>query len=158
MYARHFWKRDRASRVADATRVGHRRVIRRRRQSRHVSYHDAQLINDPKHWRDRAEEARAHADEMNDPEAKRQMLEIARGYDRLAERAELVAGPAVGVAMRQGDSLMRSYATGKESPLTRTTHCKPPHEAGEAIPAHHRRIPSGLIRFNMVARIVAAIN
>jgi hypothetical protein len=48
----------------------------------------ARLINDPQHWRDRAEEARAHADEMNDPEAKRQMLEIARGYDRLAERAE----------------------------------------------------------------------
>ena len=47
----------------------------------------ARLINDPKHWRDRAEEARAHADEMNDPEAKRQMQEIARGYDRLAERA-----------------------------------------------------------------------
>jgi hypothetical protein len=48
----------------------------------------ARLINDPKHWRDRAEEARAYADAMNDPEAKRQMLEIARGYDRLAERAE----------------------------------------------------------------------
>ena len=92
------------------------------------------------------------------PSATRQMLKVARGYDRLAERAELVAGPAVGVAMRQGDSLMRSYATGKESPLTRTTHCKPPHEAGEAIPAHHRRIPSGLIRFDVVARIVAAIN
>ena len=48
----------------------------------------ARLINDPTHWRDRAEEARAHADEMNDPEATRQMLEVARGYDRLAERAE----------------------------------------------------------------------
>jgi hypothetical protein len=47
-----------------------------------------ELMNDPKHWRDRAEEARSHADDMNDPEAKRQMLEIARGYDRLAERAE----------------------------------------------------------------------
>jgi hypothetical protein len=44
--------------------------------------------DDPKHWRDRAHEARARAGELNDPEAKRQMLGIARGYDRLAERAE----------------------------------------------------------------------
>jgi hypothetical protein len=44
--------------------------------------------DDPKHWRDRAHEARTRAGELNDPEAKRQMLGIARGYDRLAERAE----------------------------------------------------------------------
>jgi hypothetical protein len=46
------------------------------------------VINDRKHWRNRAEEARSHADEMNDPEATRQMLEVARGYNRLAERAQ----------------------------------------------------------------------
>ena len=46
------------------------------------------LINDPKHWRGRAHEARMRAGELNDPEAKRQMLGIARGYDRFAERAE----------------------------------------------------------------------
>ena len=46
------------------------------------------LTDDPKHWRDRAHEARIRAGELNDPEAKRQMLGIARGYDRLAERAE----------------------------------------------------------------------
>jgi len=46
------------------------------------------LTEDPKHWRDRAREARTRAGELNDPEAKRQMLGIARGYDRLAERAE----------------------------------------------------------------------
>jgi ABC-type uncharacterized transport system substrate-binding protein len=33
-----------------------------------------------------AEEARSHADDMNDPEAKRQMLEIARGYDSAPQR------------------------------------------------------------------------
>jgi hypothetical protein len=44
--------------------------------------------DDPRHWRDRAHEARIRASELNDPEAKRQMLGIARGYDRLAERAE----------------------------------------------------------------------
>jgi hypothetical protein len=42
------------------------------------------LTDDPKPWRDRAHEARIRAGELNDPEAKRQMLGIARGYDRLA--------------------------------------------------------------------------
>jgi hypothetical protein len=46
------------------------------------------LADDPKRWRDRAQEARARAGDLNDPVAKRQMLGIARGYDRLAKRAE----------------------------------------------------------------------
>ena len=46
------------------------------------------LINDPTHWRDRAKEARAIADEMKDPDAKQMMLGIARDYVRLAERAK----------------------------------------------------------------------
>jgi hypothetical protein len=45
-------------------------------------------INDPKHWLDRAKEARALAGQMNDPEAKRTMLGIAEDYERLAKRAE----------------------------------------------------------------------
>jgi hypothetical protein len=45
-------------------------------------------FNDPKHWRERAEEARAHADRMSDAEAKRMMLEIAEDYEKLARRAE----------------------------------------------------------------------
>ena len=48
----------------------------------------AYIINDPKHWRERAKEARAIADEMNEREAKQTMLGIARDYVRLAERAE----------------------------------------------------------------------
>ena len=48
----------------------------------------AHFINDPAHWRQRAEEARAIADQMNDPESKRMMLKVAEDYDRLAERAE----------------------------------------------------------------------
>jgi hypothetical protein len=46
------------------------------------------LMNNPQHWRDRAEEARVNAEQMRDPESKRMMLEIADGYMRLAERAE----------------------------------------------------------------------
>jgi hypothetical protein len=46
------------------------------------------LINNPQHWRDRAEEARVNAEQMGDPESRRMMLEIADGYIRLAERAE----------------------------------------------------------------------
>jgi hypothetical protein len=50
-------------------------------------------INDPKHWLDRAKEARALAEQMNDPEAKRTMLKNADDYERLAQRAvERAAG------------------------------------------------------------------
>ena len=39
-------------------------------------------------WRTLAAEARAAADEMTDPDAKRTLLNIAEGYERLARRAE----------------------------------------------------------------------
>jgi hypothetical protein len=48
----------------------------------------ASIVNDPKHWRMRAEEARALADKMSDQLSKEMMLGIAEDYDRLAERAE----------------------------------------------------------------------
>lgn len=46
------------------------------------------LIDDPKHWRDRAEEARTHAEDMRDPGAREVMLRIAHDYEYLAERAD----------------------------------------------------------------------
>jgi hypothetical protein len=46
-----------------------------------------ELLNNVKHWRDRAEEARIHAEQMADPQAKR-MLDVAKNYDKLAARAE----------------------------------------------------------------------
>jgi hypothetical protein len=38
-------------------------------------------------WRTLADEARTIADQMTDPQSKLVLLTIARGYDRLAERA-----------------------------------------------------------------------
>jgi hypothetical protein len=45
-------------------------------------------IHDAQHWRNRAKEARAQAEQMSDPQAKQQLLEIASGYERLAKLAE----------------------------------------------------------------------
>jgi len=45
-------------------------------------------INDPKHWRTRAEEARTVAEQMTDPISKQMMLSVAADYERLAIRAE----------------------------------------------------------------------
>jgi hypothetical protein len=41
-------------------------------------------IDDPTHWRQRAEEARRIADQLDDPIAKKTMLDIALSYDQLA--------------------------------------------------------------------------
>jgi hypothetical protein len=46
------------------------------------------LIDDPEHWRQRAKESRALADQLDDPTAKQTLLEIAQSYERLAELAE----------------------------------------------------------------------
>jgi hypothetical protein len=46
-------------------------------------------INDPKHWQERAEEARAMAEQLTDEKSRDAMLRIAKDYDKLAERAEV---------------------------------------------------------------------
>jgi len=43
---------------------------------------------DAKHWRARAEEARVHAEQMDDLVARGTMLKIAEEYEKLAQRAE----------------------------------------------------------------------
>ena len=48
--------------------------------------------HEPEYWLNRAEEARAQAKDMITPEARREMLLIAAGYQRLAEHAERTAG------------------------------------------------------------------
>ena len=48
----------------------------------------ASLLNDPEHWRKRADEARSLANDMKDEISKQMMLQIADDYERLAKRAE----------------------------------------------------------------------
>ena len=43
---------------------------------------------DAKHWRERAEEARVHVEQMRDPIARETMRKIAEEYEKLAKRAE----------------------------------------------------------------------
>ena len=44
--------------------------------------------DDPKYWRQRAKEARTHANQLIDPASQRVMLEMAADYEELARRAE----------------------------------------------------------------------
>jgi hypothetical protein len=46
------------------------------------------FLNDPQHWRDRADQMRALASESSDPESRTIMLRVANDYDLLARRAE----------------------------------------------------------------------
>ena len=46
------------------------------------------IFDDPKHWRQRAEEANALAEQMSDATAREMMLGIAKDYDRLAVMTE----------------------------------------------------------------------
>jgi hypothetical protein len=50
------------------------------------------MTDDPAHWRQRAQEARAEGDRLSDPAMKETMLEIAAAYKRLAEIAERRGG------------------------------------------------------------------
>jgi hypothetical protein len=47
----------------------------------------AELLNNAKYWRERAEEAHVHADHLTDPEAKQIMLGIIDGYLKLSRQS-----------------------------------------------------------------------
>lgn len=49
-------------------------------------------FNDPRHWRDRAEEARILAEQMNDDLSRQMMRQIAEDYEKLAVRASIRLG------------------------------------------------------------------
>ena len=57
-------------------------------RSRESNFVPASLINDPEHWRKRADEARNLADDMKDEISKQMTLQIADDYEHLAKRAE----------------------------------------------------------------------
>jgi hypothetical protein len=70
-------------------------VVGRRGKNDHSRIHRGReislpfpFINDPKHWRQRAKEALAVADHMDDLQAKAVMIRISYDYERLAKRAE----------------------------------------------------------------------
>lgn len=46
------------------------------------------ILDDPKHWYDRADEARCVADQIKDPNSRTMMVNIANGYERIAVRAQ----------------------------------------------------------------------
>jgi hypothetical protein len=48
-------------------------------------------MQDAAHWRSKAEELRAVAAGMQDPAAKKTMLDIADSYDRMAVHADAIA-------------------------------------------------------------------
>jgi len=52
------------------------------------AHHPAAFINDPDHWRARADYMRGVADIVDEPETKNRMLRIAADYEALAESAE----------------------------------------------------------------------
>jgi hypothetical protein len=54
----------------------------------------SRLVDDPKHWRDRATEMRGLLDAITDFDMKSKALELADDYDTLAGRAEDRAGGA----------------------------------------------------------------
>jgi hypothetical protein len=51
------------------------------------------MRDDPAHWRQRAQDSRAEAEKLDDPDTKATLLEIAEAYERLAVLAEKRGNP-----------------------------------------------------------------
>jgi len=58
----------------------------------------------PAYWRARAEESRVMADDMDDPEARRLMLDVAEGYDKIAKQIEVTTSPSSSMFSRVNSS------------------------------------------------------
>ena len=53
----------------------------------------SQIVDDPAHWRQRAEEARREAGRIDDPSTKIALLEIAAAYEQLVAIIEEQSAP-----------------------------------------------------------------
>ena len=60
----------------------------------------AHYINDPGHWRGRAQKLRSLAEDLKNEQAKQDMLQLAKDYDYLAERAEKRSNGSTSTAER----------------------------------------------------------
>jgi hypothetical protein len=65
------------------------------------------LLDDPKHWRGRATQLRAMVRDLIDLQARAELLQLARGYDRIAERAEATAAAKTVFASFDGRPQMK---------------------------------------------------
>ena len=75
---------DNSSRDAETLKRLGLQAMARKYTSVLLSHADVKLL-DEKHWRDQAEETRRLANLNSDPVLKQGLLEIAQGYDRLAD-------------------------------------------------------------------------
>jgi hypothetical protein len=68
-------------------RIAVSRLLLERQQEQVMLRASSQLLNNVEHWEARAEEARVQAEQLDGPEVKRMMLDIAESYDKLAKYA-----------------------------------------------------------------------
>jgi DNA polymerase III delta subunit len=60
------------------------------------------ILDDPEHWRERAEEARRIANRLSDPASREAMLRIAADYERIAAQAQNDGSWWAGKAVKLG--------------------------------------------------------
>jgi hypothetical protein len=62
----------------------------------------------PEYWRERAEEARTHAEAMSDPNAKTTLLKLAESCEKVAKQADKERTPEPSAPAAEDDISVRS--------------------------------------------------
>ncbi len=75
--------------------------------------------NKVEHWRSRAAEARATAEQMTHPEAKATMLSIAAGYERMARQEEKYEKALEALLRHRNPRTRRAEPRNVSSPVAR---------------------------------------